>query len=237
MKKLSVAVIQSNYIPWKGYFDIINDAALFIFHDDLQYTKNDWRNRNKIMTPQGPCWLTVPVGTREDRLICEVTMKDSRWAASHWRAIVRNYSSAPFFKRYKDFFEDVYLLRDWSSLSEMNQYLIKTISKEFLGVRTKFKDSREYGLKSKKLPRLMELLEKTDATQYISGPTARAYIDGKVFTRAGVELVYKDYSGYPEYRQRFEPFVHEVSIIDVLFNTGPDAAYFIWGWRGDKKRK
>src|SRR5687767_735619 len=101
-----VAVLQSNYIPWKGYFDIIHDVDVFIFHDDLQYTKQDWRNRNRIKTPKGAEWLTIPVGTSEDRLICEVEIPESNWAEKHWRMIQQNYSKAPYFTLYKQFLED-----------------------------------------------------------------------------------------------------------------------------------
>lgn len=229
MKK--VAVIQSNYIPWKGYFDIIHDADLFIFHDDLQYTKNDWRNRNKIKTAQGTTWLSIPVGTREDRLICEVELNDSSWNRKHWNMIKQFYSKAPYFKKYLSFFEHVYLDSNWTNLSQLNQFLIHGISKEFLGIQTEFMDSRAFNLKLKKMDRLIELLQAANATLYISGPSAKAYIDENIFSQAGIKLIYKDYSGYPEYQQLFPPFEHAVSILDLLFNCGPDAPYFIWGWR------
>jgi hypothetical protein len=229
MKK--VAVIQSNYIPWKGYFDIIHDADLFLFYDDVQYTKNSWRNRNRIKTAQGLCWLTIPVGQREDRLICEVEITDENWAKKHWTTIKQSYAKTPFFRQYREFFEFVYLESYWRSLSELNQYLIRTISRDFLGIATQFEDSRQYGAQGQKLDRLIDLLAKTGAELYISGPTAKGYIDEQRFVHAGIELVYKDYSGYPVYPQLFPPFEHAVSIIDVLFNCGAEAPYFIWGWR------
>jgi hypothetical protein len=229
MKK--VAVIQSNYIPWKGYFDIIHDVELFIFHDDLQYTKNDWRNRNRIKTAPGVIWLTIPVGIREDRLICEVELLDKTWARKHWEIIKQHYSKTPYFKSYRSFFENVYLERSWSNLSELNQFLIKEISKEFLGSKTEFKDSRDFFLTTKKLDRLIELLVKAEADLYITGPSAKGYIVEDEFSRVGIQLVYKEYSGYPEYPQQFPPFEHAVSIIDLLFNCGPAAPDYIWGWR------
>lgn len=226
-----VAIIQSNYIPWKGYFDIINDADLFVFHDDLQYTKNDWRNRNKIKTAQGPSWLTIPVGDRENRLICEVELRDDSWRMKHWARIKQSYSRMPYFRQYCDFFENVYLESNWGNLSELNQYLIRTISKEFLGIRAEFRDSREFHPKGDKLDRLLDLLSQAGATTYISGPSAKAYIVDDRFVDAGIELIYKDYSGYPEYPQPYPPFEHAVSIVDVLFNCGPQSAFYIWGWR------
>jgi hypothetical protein len=232
MKK--VAVIQSNYIPWKGYFDIIHDVDLFVFHDDLQYTKNDWRNRNKIKTARGVSWLTIPVGTREDRLICEVELHDVSWQKNHWAIIMQSYSKAPFFRQYRDFFEQVYLKAKWNNLSELNQYLIKTISKEFLGIKADFNDSRDFHAEGHKLDRLIDLLVKVNAELYVSGPAAKDYIEENKFKEVEIELVFKDYSNYPEYPQLFPPFEHAVSILDVLFNCGAAAPDYIWGWRAPK---
>jgi hypothetical protein len=229
MKK--VAIIQSNYIPWKGYFDIIHDVDLFIFYDDVQYTKNDWRNRNKIKTSQGLCWLTIPVGSREDRLIYEVEIEEVSWTRKHWETIKQSYAKAPYFKKYQGFFEYVYLNAKWTNLSELNQFLIKTISQDFLGMKTNFGDSREYHPGGRKLERLIDLLLKVEAKLYVSGPSAKGYIEENRFKEVGIELVFKDYSGYPEYPQLFPPFEHAVSILDVLFNCGPAAPDFIWGWR------
>jgi hypothetical protein len=229
MKK--VAVIQSNYIPWKGYFDIIHDVDQFIFYDDVQYTKNDWRNRNRVKSKQGLHWLTIPIGSHNDRLIHEVEIHDPSWTRKHWETLKQCYSKAPYFHKYKEFFESFYLGGKWTNLSELNQYLIKTISNEFLGMDTEFMDSRIFHPGGKKLDRLVDLLQQADAELYVSGPAARHYIDKNVFVEAGIEVVYKDYSGYPEYTQLFPPFEHAVSIVDVLFNCGPHAPDYIWGWR------
>ena len=233
MKK--VAVIQSNYIPWKGYFDIINDVDHFIFYDDVQFTKNDWRNRNKIKTAQGLCWLTIPVGSRENRLIYEVEIKEDSWAKKHWETIKQAYSKAPYFKKYCDFFENVYHDSKWTNLSELNHFLIKTISNEFLGISTTFSDSREYHAEGHKLDRLINLLNKANADLYVSGPSAKDYIEENIFKEAGIDLVFKDYSGYPQYPQLFPPFEHAVSILDILFNCGSAASDYIWGWREGKE--
>lgn len=236
MKK--VAIIQSNYIPWKGYFDIIHDVDRFIFYDDVQFTKNDWRNRNRIKTVNGPVWLTIPVGKRLDRLICEVELTDDGWRKKHWSTIQQAYSKAPYFKMYRDFFEYVYHEAQWPSLSELNQFLIRHISGEFLGLKTEFQDSREFHAHGEKLNRLIDLLKKADASLYVSGPSAQAYIDDNAFRNAGIELVYKEYAGYPEYQQLYPPFEHGVSILDLLFNCGSATPDFIWGWRSkDTSRK
>jgi hypothetical protein len=226
-----VAVIQSNYIPWKGYFDIIHDVDLFVFYDDVQYTKSDWRNRNKIKTPTGPLWLTIPAGSDIDRLACDVRLPDSRWAPKHWKSLRQFYSSTPHFKRYEAFFQDVYLGRRWDGLSELNQHVIKAISADFLGIKTKFADSRQFSAQGRKLDRLIDLLLKVDAKTYLSGPAAKTYIDEARFADKGIGVIYKSYERYPEYPQRYPPFDHAVSIVDLLFNVGPDAPHFIWGWR------
>jgi hypothetical protein len=229
MKK--VGIIQSSYIPWKGYFDIIHDVDLFVFLDDVQFTVRDWRNRNKIKTPQGARWLTIPVGSKRDRLIHEVQITDDGWGISHWKSIEQNYSKTPYYKKYKGFFEHVYLDLVWTNLSQLNQFLVKRISLDILGVQTKFSDSREYHAQGEKLERLLDLLVKTNAEYYISGPSAKDYIVDDQIADIGIELHYKDYSGYPQYHQLFPPFDHGVTILDVLFNCGPDTPYFIWGWR------
>ncbi|NYH10305.1 WbqC family protein [Pseudomonas moraviensis] len=233
----TIVVLQSNYIPWKGYFDLIHDADVFVFYDDLQFTKNDWRNRNKLKTSTGSDWITIPVGGNSNRLICEVELKSSAWQIKHWKTIEQNYGKTPYFKLYKDFFEDVYLQRQWKNLSELNQFLIRAISTDILGMKTEFKDSRDYTLSGRKLDRLMDLVVQTGGTKYISGPAAKDYIDPSIFLSAGIELLWKSYANYPQYEQRFAPFEHGVSILDLLFNVGPDAAWYIWGWREADKPK
>ncbi|WP_101925652.1 MULTISPECIES: WbqC family protein [Luteimonas] len=229
--KKSIAILQSSYIPWKGYFDIIHDVDTFIFYDDVQFTYQDWRSRNRIVTPNGPLWLTVPTGSDIDRLIHEVEIKDGRWQAKHWRSIQQSYARAPCFPLYKDRLESVYLGRTWTSLSELNQELIKMISRDILGITTEFRDSREYNATGKKLDRLVDLVVKSGASTYVSGPSAASYIDADRFAAIGTSLVYKDYGGYPEYPQKHAPFLHDVSILDLLFNVGDAAQDFIWGWR------
>lgn len=226
-----VAVIQSSYIPWKGYFDIIHDVDEFIFYDDVQFTKSDWRTRNRIKTPQGTQWLTVPAGPSSSRLICEVTLTDPAWQAKHWRSLFQNYSRAPYFKTYRALFENFYLGTAWSSLSAMNQCLIRLIATDLLGITTTFCDSRNYAPQGQRLDRLLDLLNKTGATTYISGPNAKSYIDSERFAEAGIELLYKNYSDYPEYPQLYPPFEHAVSVLDLIFNTGPQAPEYIWGHR------
>jgi hypothetical protein len=233
MSNLKVAVLQSSYIPWKGYFDLIHDVDLFVFYDDVQFTRQDWRTRNRIKTAQGTQWLSVPAGTRIDRLICEVELADSGWQKKHWASIRQAYSKAPAFAEYAEFFEGIYLGRQWKSLSELNQHVTVSIARELLGIRTAFSDSREFGASGQRLDRLLDLLKRVGATHYLSGPSARSYIDPARFETAGIHLEYKDYGGYPEYAQPHPPFEHAVSVIDLLFRMGSDAPRYIWGWRSE----
>jgi hypothetical protein len=227
----SVVVLQSNYLPWKGYFDLIHDADLFLFYDDLPFTKNDWRNRNRIKAAAGAEWITVPVGRSTSRRICDVEIRDPAWQARHWKTLGQNYGSCPHFGRYRGFFEEFFLGRRWTNLSEMNQFLIRRIAEDFLGIRTAIGDSRSYVLAGQKQDRLLDLLRQAGARRYVSGPAAKSYVEPARFTDLGIELVWKDYGGYPEYPQRFPPFEHSVSVLDLLFHAGPDAPWYIWGWR------
>lgn len=231
MKK--IAVLQSNYIPWKGYFDIIHRVDEFIIYDDVQYTKNDWRNRNRIQTNVGPKWITVPVSARLDVLIDEVVLKDHSWQKKHHKMLLQSYAKAPFLHHYREFLDYIYLEKTWNSLSEMNQYLIKTISNDFLGINTKFTNSRNYCKNGTKLERLLSLLKSANAEYYLSGPAAKSYIDKDAFKLAGIELEWMDYAGYPSYPQLYshDACIHGVSILDLLFNVGGDAPWYIWGWR------
>jgi hypothetical protein len=226
-----VAVIQSNYIPWKGYFDIIHDVDLFVFYDDVQFTKNDWRNRNKIKTPRGVQWLSVPVGADLNRRICEVELNDKSWAQKHWKTLEQNYRKAPYFNLYAPVLRDLYLNTTWNTLSDLNHTLIRWIATEALSIEVEFRDSREYVLQGERQDRLLALLEQVGATHYVSGPSARSYIEPERFSERGIELHYKDYSGYPTYDQLHPPFEHGVTVLDTLFHLGTQAHNAIWGWR------
>lgn len=227
MKQKTVAILQSNYIPWKGYFGIIKASDLFVFHDDLQFTKQDWRNRNMIKTPNGTQWLTIPCGADENRLISDVMIADDSWQKKHWNSIYAAYHKAPYFQPYADFLEQIYLHVRWHDLSAFNQYLIQYIAREFLGIVTRFDDSRIYNLKEKKEQRVLELLTAVGATDYISGPAAKSYIHEDLFTQHGITVHWMDYDNYKEYPQFYPPFEHKVSILDLLFHMGPKAKDYI----------
>jgi hypothetical protein len=223
-----IAILQSNYIPWKGYFDLIHLVDEFILFDDVQYTRRDWRNRNKIKTLQGLKWLTIPVEVK-GRYFQKI--KDTRinlpdWNILHWQTIQQNYTHAKFFDEYRGFFEGLYQTSTQSLLSEVNYHFLTAIC-ELLGIKTRITSSMEYGIIDGKTERLVDLCQKAGATSYISGPAARGYIDPGLFAKAGINLEYMDYSGYPEYQQLHPPFEHGVSVVDLIFNTGPTATQYM----------
>ena len=233
MQTRRVAILQSNYIPWKGYFDIIHDVDLFVFYDDVQFTRRDWRSRNRIKTRQGSVWLSVPTSGNRSQKIFEVELADPGWQTRHWKTLRHVYGKTPFFGRYRGILQDVYLGRRWTHLSELNRCLTRLIAHDILGVRTRFADSRDFKANGAKQGRILELVEKTGASVYVSGPAARSYLDEAPFESLGVTLVWKDYSGYPEYPQLSTPFEHAVSVVDLLFHVGPDAPRYLWGWRDE----
>ena len=221
-----VAILQSNYIPWKGYFDIIHDVDTFIFYDDVQYTTNDWRNRNRIKTASGSQWLTIPVGKHMHRRICDVTLPmEKSWAETHWRRIEDAYRDTPCFEQFRSYFQSFYLERTWRSLSELNQALIVGISRDLLRVTTRFEQSTDYVLSGSRGDRLVDLLKQSGATRYVSGPAARSYLTDEMLASAGIAVTWKDYGGYPEYAQSHGAFRHDVSVLDLLFHTGSQAPW------------
>ena len=203
---------------------------MFVFYDDVQYTVNDWRNRNRVKTANGTVWLTVPVGNQNDRRICDVEIRDRAWARKHWMTLEQAYRKAPGFARYHDFFKSAYG-REWTSLSALNQTLIRAIATEFLGIATEIRDVRDYQVEGSGSDRLLGLLKQLGATDYISGPAARAYLDQPAYLREGICVHWKDYSTYPEYPQLHGAYDPHVSIVDVLMNCDDRASDVIWGYR------
>ena len=223
-----VAIVQSSYIPWKGYFDLINQVDEFILFDDAQYTRRDWRNRNRIKTPHGLPWLTIPVYAKGKYLqkIKETIISDPGWNQKHWMTISQHYSRSPNFQRYSDFFEEQYLTSTEEQLSRINERFIKAIC-HVLGINTKLSWSMNYEVREGKNERLLHLCQQAGATEYLSGPNAKAYLDEPAFNKAGIAVHYMDYSGYREYRQLSPPFEYGVSIIDLILTEGPDARKYM----------
>ncbi|WP_312703802.1 WbqC family protein [Stutzerimonas nitrititolerans] len=226
MKK--VAILQSNYIPWKGYFDMIAAVDEFILYDDMQYTRRDWRNRNQIKTPQGLQWLTVPVLVKGKyhQKICETEIDGTNWMAAHWKALAQNYRRAPHFAEIASWLEPLYLAEPFTHISQSNRRFIEAIC-TYLGIKTTITNSWDYTLLDGKTERLADLCVQAGGTDYISGPTAKDYIDENVFSDLGIKLTWFDYVGYPEYPQLWGEFTHGVTILDLLFNCGKDAPRYM----------
>lgn len=224
MKK--IAIIQSNYIPWKGYFDIIGAVDEFIFYDDVQFTKNDWRNRNLIKTQAGVKWISVPVGQSINRRIRDVVIEKHDWQIKHWKTLETNYSKASFFKEISDWLKPIYLDKKHHYLSKLNRELIESINR-FLSINTKLKNSWDYEFSGGRSENIISMCKKAGASIYLTGSSARSYLNEKLFTFEGIKVEWMDYSGYPEYKQLWGKFSHNVSILDLLFNCGKSAVYYM----------
>jgi hypothetical protein len=218
MKK--IAISQSNYIPWKGYFDLINSVDEFTLYDDAQYTRRDWRNRNKIKTPQGLQWLTIPVDVKGKyfQKINEIKINDKGWGVRHWQQIKQNYAKAKNFKKYKDIFEELYLSCKEEYLSEINHKFIIAIN-QILGIKTKIRFSSEFEIYGDQTEKLINICKQCNATVYISGPAAKTYFDEQLAKKENILVKYMNYENYKEYEQLYPPFEHGVTILDLILNT------------------
>lgn len=228
---MNCVILQPSFIPWRGYFDQIRKADVFVFYDDVQYDKHGWRNRNRIKTPLGARWLTVPVlhrGNVEQGIQINDIHIDphSDWRRKHILTLEQSYARAPFFARYSPYIKDVYA-RDWQLLAELTIDTTVALARE-LGLLTRFVRSSELGIVGERSERLIRILGALEATHYITGPSARSYLDASLFAGAGITVEYMTYQ-YREYPQLHPPFDPQVSILDLLFMTGPDAAGYIWG--------
>lgn len=223
---MKVGIIQSNFIPWRGYFDFIDDVDLFIYHDDIQYTKGDWRNRNKIKTESGTMWLTVPVNYKStSQRIHETTIDYStKWINKFGTTIKQNYKMAHYFYDYYDEIMSIINMR-YTTISELNINLNSWIL-EKLHIKTKTKMSSELTPVGTKTDRLIDILEKVKATSYLSGPMAKNYLDITRFSDHKIKLYFKSYS-YDDYNQLHGSFEPNVTVLDLLFNCGDTSNKFL----------
>lgn len=217
-----IAILQSNYIPWFGYFDLVDSVDELMVFDQMQFTKRDWRNRNRIKTPSGSVWLTVPVISkgRYFQKISETEIDGTRWKASHLRAFEQNYRRARYYDDIAEWLTPIYEAGSFRVLTELNLTLINAIC-DYLNIKSKISWSPQLELSFGKTERLVELCLQAQATEYITGPSARSYIDEGLFVRNGIKVTYFDYSGYLNYPQLWGDFEANLSIIDTLFNCGP----------------
>ena len=228
---MKCVILQPSYIPWRGYFHQIQKADVFVFYDDVQYDDRGWRNRNRVKTDRGVKWLTIPVRSRgvqfSNALSRDIRISwDRPWAHKHWATIRHAYGRAPHFARYTDFLEAFYLRHD-EFLADFTIDFTVALARELGLTRTRFLRSSDLPVAGTKTDRLLALLAAVGADHYISGPSARAYIDEDKVRAAGVTLEYISYD-YPEYEQLYPPYDPRVSIIDLLFMKGPAAGEYIW---------
>lgn len=224
-------ILQPSYIPWRGHFDQINKADLFIFYDDVQYDKHGWRNRNRIKNRQGGQWLTIPVHSKgvviEDIPIHQIEIAwEQPWNERHWRAIQQNYNKAPYFKLYAPWLEEVYQ-RKPARLADFTIPLMIEIAQKLGICQTRFLRSSELQAGGSKTDRLISILTQVGVDHYISGPSASSYIENEKFQAAGIKLEYMEYN-YPEYPQLFPPYDPSVTVLDLMFMVGPEAPHYIF---------
>lgn len=226
---MKCVILQPSYIPWRGYFDQIRRADVFVFYDDVQYDKHGWRNRNRIKTHQGGQWLTIPVHSKsEDELPLPINQAriDWRqpWNRKHWQSLQQAYRKAPYFAHYASFLESFYARQD-EYLADFTIDLTIALAREIGITHTRFLRSSSLPVSGSKTRRLVDILTRLQADHYISGPSARDYIEPEYFENAGIRLEYMVYD-YPEYPQLYPPFDPQVSILDLLFMTGPEARHY-----------
>ncbi|MGH8735957.1 MAG: WbqC family protein [Burkholderiales bacterium] len=226
-------MIQSNYIPWRGYFDFIDDCDLFLYYDDVQYTHRSWRNRNRIKTDRGLIWLSVPVIHDHGTLIQDARIDyGTRWLDKHIRTLTLAYKKAPHFAQYAERFFELLQSRP-ETISDLNVRACGWIMSQ-LGIHTRTRMSRELGIVGEKLDRPLLLARQLAATTYLAGPTAKPYTDIEGFRAAGIALEFKVYD-YPEYPQLHGAFESNVTVLDLLFNCGPDARHYLKSLRPSER--
>ena len=219
----SIIITQSNYIPWKGFFRGMINATHFVYYDEMQYTKRDWRNRNILISEGGPKWITIPVKTKGNffQKISDVYVSDKEWGKNHWNFIENNYKSSPFFETYKNIFQPLYLNPVSENLSEINLSFIKVIL-SLLEIDIKIISSKEFKLKGDKTEKLLNICKELNADNYITGSAAKNYINSDLFESNSININYLNYNDFKEYKQNWNGFDHNVSILDMFFNLGYD---------------
>jgi hypothetical protein len=225
---MRICIIQSCYIPWKGFFDLVGRCQQYVIYDSAQYSKGHWHNRNRIKTENGSRWLTIPVSTA-DRLtqaIDEVRIAKP-WADEHWRLIELSYRKAPSFNEVGPLVKDWYEQAEKEALlTDVNFIFLKGIAR-FLGVQTDMVRDRSYPFHGSRMERLLSIVQAAGADRYLSGPAAKEYFDETMFNSEGVLTEWMDYDGYPQYPQLHGAFEHTVSILDLIFNAGTDARHYL----------
>lgn len=226
-----IAVFQSNYLPWKGFFDLINSVDEFVIDDQVQYTKQSWRNRNRIKTPHGLMWLTVPVHFHFPQSIDKVTISDPNWWRKHWRAVESSYRRAPGWRDYGDALYSMWQTATYPTLSQANWHCLQFLCR-LMEISTPFRRSEEFSICGERNQRIIAICKACDADRLLNGPSARHHMDENQFVAAGIRVDYADYQAYPPYPQLHGPFEHQVSIIDLLLCCGQNYRDYMLSFSG-----
>jgi hypothetical protein len=219
----TIGILQPGYLPWLGFFEQMCRSDIFVFLDDVQYEKGSWRNRNRIKTPHGLQWLTVPVLTKGQHfpLIREVRINNCiGWADKHIKSIAQHYTKAPYFKQYADDLFNV-LRTPWNFLIDLDLALLDWL-KKCLDIDTLTLLSSDLGVKGRRTERLIAIIQHLNGTIFYEGSAGRSYIEQTDFMNSGITIAYQDYR-HPVYPQLYGDFISHASVIDLLFNCGPQS--------------
>ncbi len=220
-----IAVLQPSYLPWLGFFEQMMSVDTFVFYDDVQYTKNDWRNRNRIKTKDGFLWLTIPVKGSTSLQIREVRIDNNQnWQEKHQKTLVQLYSKAPYFEEVLVLFEPLWNKKYEFLLDAVVDSI--TIITEYLNIETKIIFSSEIKVSGNKNEKLINICKTLGASEYYSGLAAQNYLDNELFNRNGINIAFQHYQ-HPLYPQMHGNFVSHLSIIDLLFNCGKKSRQMI----------
>ena len=220
------AVMQPTYLPWVGYFDLMDQVDVFVLLDDVAFSRQSWQQRNRVRTASGLTWLTIPV-RRENPgslQIRDVQIADPKFADKHWRTIEQAYARCPFFCGYRDSLREIFVGSEpWQSLAALNIRLIEWLAAA-IGIQTPLLVASTLECGGRRGEHVAELCVATNATQYRSPPGAETYLreDAKCFVDRRLELSLHEYR-HPVYPQLHTPFLPHACALDLLFNRGSDA--------------
>lgn len=223
-----VTIHQPEHIPWLGFFNKVEQAELLVLLDVVQYRKNYFQNRNRILGPDGTIWLTVPVLTKGHM---SKTIKDmeinnaTSWRDKYWKSIYYNYKKHPYFADYAPFFEET-CKREWQLLVELNEYIIRYFL-DVLGIKTEVLRASEMGAEGTRSELLLDICLRTNATAYLAGQHGKDYLNETIFAEQDIQVMHHQFVHpvYPQFRR--EEFVSHLSTLDLLFNCGKESLQII----------
>ncbi len=217
----TISIHQPGYLPWLGFFKKIQSSDIFVFLDDVQFEKNGWHNRNKIITTEDSMWLTVPVHVKLGMHLNKVRIDySSNWIKKHEKSIEMNYNKSSFFKKYWPDFKKIYE-KKYELLINLNLEIIKK-SMEILNIKTETILSSSLDIKEKKSTRILQICKSLNASAYIAGTLGKNYIDTNDFEKNSIDIIFQNFQ-HPTYSQKSKLFLPNMSIIDLLFNEGNKA--------------